>query len=384
MSTVGRLLTPAEVVPSPWKPFLPAVATIRGAFTPPGYELMDELFCGLLARSSTDAAGDAAKLASEHAQDPLLAQALHDEYVAAYSAAVAAVHQSDTRTPAPRHAWAAATPEQAVTVTALALVLRNHVTSRPPFVQAARWIRLAPAGAGVPLSIQTASAKSEIHEIRLAVWTGLYLAIDHDVVWNHDERLNLEGLIRRKLKLSGESVGALVRRHRSARPSLGIHSAASRQNRKAWLNDVRRSLWFDRLRPLHPPMLTEGMIDEANRILGAARVRVIAPAPSPRKSRPCPSQRSEVDWLLNDAMWGLVLPVMPNTRSRSKPAREVLLGALVVLSTGIGWTHLPKELGLGSGAMVLRHVTGWRESGVWSQIQALLEQHLPGVEWSRP
>jgi transposase len=66
-------------------------------------------------------------------------------------------------------------------------------------------------------------------------------------------------------------------------------------------------------------------------------------------------------WIVSDELWGLVEPLLPKTERRFPypgrkrlPDRQALQGVLFVLHTGISWTHLPAELGGGSG------VTCWR------------------------
>jgi transposase len=63
-----------------------------------------------------------------------------------------------------------------------------------------------------------------------------------------------------------------------------------------------------------------------------------------------------------------------------------LRGILFVLHTGIGWEHLPQELGFGCGMTCWRRLRAWQEAGVWQQLHELLlaELHAAGeIEWSR-
>ncbi|GGP78789.1 hypothetical protein GCM10010278_66610 [Streptomyces melanogenes] len=55
-------------------------------------------------------------------------------------------------------------------------------------------------------------------------------------------------------------------------------------------------------------------------------------------------------------MWGVVEPLLPKVEWRARhpgrkqhPDRLVFQRILFVLHTGIGWEHLPQELGFGSG-----------------------------------
>ena len=65
--------------------------------------------------------------------------------------------------------------------------------------------------------------------------------------------------------------------------------------------------------------------------------------------------------ILDDELWKLIEPIIPKKKRRfrypgrkSIPDRATLTGILFVLKTGIGWEHLPKEMGCGSG------MTCWR------------------------
>lgn len=62
---------------------------------------------------------------------------------------------------------------------------------------------------------------------------------------------------------------------------------------------------------------------------------------------------------MNDELWALVEPLLPGwphgrPGHNPIPDRLCLQGVLFVLYTGIGWEHLPQELGFGSG------MTCWR------------------------
>jgi len=59
---------------------------------------------------------------------------------------------------------------------------------------------------------------------------------------------------------------------------------------------------------------------------------------------------------------------------------------LFVLHTGIGWEHLPQELGFGCGMTAWRRLRAWQEAGVWERLHELLlaELHAAGeLDWSR-
>jgi transposase len=66
--------------------------------------------------------------------------------------------------------------------------------------------------------------------------------------------------------------------------------------------------------------------------------------------------------------------------------RRVLRGILFVLHTGIGWEHLPQELGFGCGMTAWRRLRAWQRAGVWDRLHELLlaELHAAGqLEWER-
>jgi transposase len=59
---------------------------------------------------------------------------------------------------------------------------------------------------------------------------------------------------------------------------------------------------------------------------------------------------------------------------------------LYVLYTGTAWTHLPAELGFGSGVTCWRRLDEWQQAGVWEQLHAVLLSRLRAagkIEWER-
>ena len=86
--------------------------------------------------------------------------------------------------------------------------------------------------------------------------------------------------------------------------------------------------------------------------------------------------------ILDDQLWKIVEPIIPKKKRRfrypgRKPVsnRAALTGILFVLKTGIGWEHLPKEMGCGSGMTCWRRLRDWQAVGVWDKIhQALLNK----------
>ena len=98
--------------------------------------------------------------------------------------------------------------------------------------------------------------------------------------------------------------------------------------------------------------------------------------------------------LISDELWVLVEPLIPPRRpaihgrtGRPRASdRDVLEGIAFVLSTGIGWTKLPRELGYGSGWTCWRRMREWEAAGVFDRLhQAVLDQfgEHGRLDWSR-
>jgi transposase len=98
-------------------------------------------------------------------------------------------------------------------------------------------------------------------------------------------------------------------------------------------------------------------------------------------------------WIVSDELWELVEPLLPKRERRFRypgrkrlPDRQALQGILFVLHTGIAWTHLPQELGFGSGVTCWRRLDEWQRAGVWERLHAQLLARLRSageIEWSR-
>jgi transposase len=98
-------------------------------------------------------------------------------------------------------------------------------------------------------------------------------------------------------------------------------------------------------------------------------------------------------WIVSDELWELVEPLLPVKERRFRypgrkrlPDRQALQGILFVLHTGISWTHLPAELGFGSGVTCWRRLDEWQEAGVWERLHELLLARLRAageIEWAR-
>src|SRR3954453_12261895 len=86
--------------------------------------------------------------------------------------------------------------------------------------------------------------------------------------------------------------------------------------------------------------------------------------------------------LISDGLWALVEPLIPprppavhgRTGRPRTSDREVLEGIAFVLSTGIGWSKLPGELGYGSGWTCWRRMREGAEAGGFDQL------HQAGVD----
>src|SRR5438876_5881899 len=86
-------------------------------------------------------------------------------------------------------------------------------------------------------------------------------------------------------------------------------------------------------------------------------------------------------------------PLLPKRERRFRcPGRKpfddryVLQGILFVLHSGIGWEHLPQELGFGCGMTAWRRLRDWQEAGVWERLHAALLTELHAareIDWSR-
>src|SRR6266511_3157200 len=98
-------------------------------------------------------------------------------------------------------------------------------------------------------------------------------------------------------------------------------------------------------------------------------------------------------WEVSDGLWVRIEPLLPKSQRRFRyPGRRplddrlVLQGILFVLHTGIGWEHLPQELGFGSGMTAWRRLRSWQKAGVWRRLHQALLARLQAdgqIDWSR-
>ena len=80
-------------------------------------------------------------------------------------------------------------------------------------------------------------------------------------------------------------------------------------------------------------------------------------------------------WEMPDRLWQRIEPLLPKKQRRFRYAgrkplddRKVLQRILFVLDTGIGWEHLPQELGFGCGMTAWRRLRTWQQAGVWEKL----------------
>ncbi|WP_328389937.1 transposase [Streptomyces sp. NBC_00400] len=96
-------------------------------------------------------------------------------------------------------------------------------------------------------------------------------------------------------------------------------------------------------------------------------------------------------WIVDDALWALIEPLLPPWPERSPGPRPVadrlcLQGILYVLHHDIAWQLLPLELGFGSGQTCWRRLERWQQAGILDQLHRILlaELHAAGqLDWSR-
>jgi transposase len=103
--------------------------------------------------------------------------------------------------------------------------------------------------------------------------------------------------------------------------------------------------------------------------------------------------REDVDarakpWVVPDGLWERIEPLLP-VRQRRFPYpgrkrlddRQVLQGILFVLHTGIGWEHLPQELGFGCAMTAWRRLRAWQQAGAWEPLHLALACCL--ISWQQ-
>ena len=93
-------------------------------------------------------------------------------------------------------------------------------------------------------------------------------------------------------------------------------------------------------------------------------------------------------WEVPDELWKRIEPVIleadpPKARGRKRAdPRQMLNGIIHRLRSGCQWNRLPKELG--DDSTIHRTLERWVESGVFTQVWAVLQsscEELGGVNW---
>jgi transposase len=86
---------------------------------------------------------------------------------------------------------------------------------------------------------------------------------------------------------------------------------------------------------------------------------------------------------LDETLWRQLAAVLePSLDERTSPGRppadvrRTLNGILHILRTGMPWSHLPADLGLGSGMNCLRYLRAWQRDGKWSRVESILRSGL--------
>ncbi|MFE3883121.1 transposase [Streptomyces lydicus] len=96
-------------------------------------------------------------------------------------------------------------------------------------------------------------------------------------------------------------------------------------------------------------------------------------------------------WIVDDALWALIEPLLPPWPERSPGPRPVadrlcLQGILYVLHHDIAWQMLPPGLGFGSGQTCWRRLERWQQAGIFDQLRRILLAELQAagqLDWSR-
>lgn len=80
--------------------------------------------------------------------------------------------------------------------------------------------------------------------------------------------------------------------------------------------------------------------------------------------------------LLDDGLWARIEPRLPKPKKRRKrypgrkplDRRNLMIGILFILRSGMQWNMLPKEMGCGSGTSCWRYLQRLQKKGVWKKI----------------
>jgi|SRR5215210_1206523 len=96
--------------------------------------------------------------------------------------------------------------------------------------------------------------------------------------------------------------------------------------------------------------------------------------------------------LVTDELWTTIEPLLPKEPPKPKGGRPrvsdraALTGILFVLTTGLPWEYLPREMGCGSGMTCWRRLRDWNRVNVWHRLHTVLLDRLgqaDRIDWSR-
>ncbi len=96
--------------------------------------------------------------------------------------------------------------------------------------------------------------------------------------------------------------------------------------------------------------------------------------------------------LVTDELWTIIAPLLPQAPPKPKggrprvPDRAALTGIIFVLTTGLPWEYLPREMGCGSGMTCWRRLRDWNRANVWHRLHTVLLDRLGAadrIDWSR-
>jgi transposase len=148
----------------------------------------------------------------------------------------------------------------------------------------------------------------------------------------------------------------------------------------------RKTSLFKVFRPFFPPVQSvefqtgESIPSVRRNAMGLVARRVAkwlnAPEPArslfPRKTRRAPSEPFHV----SDALWSPIDGQLPPAPPRARVTNRMILSAvLTVIADDINWDQLPKALGLGAGANILRRLRRWMKDRRWDAVVKVLREH---------
>src|SRR5215208_5690399 len=90
--------------------------------------------------------------------------------------------------------------------------------------------------------------------------------------------------------------------------------------------------------------------------------------------------------LVTDDLWNVIEPLLPTEPPKPKGGRPrvsdraALTGILFVLTTGLPWEYLPREMGCGSGMTCWRRLRDWNRANVWHRLHTVLLDRLGAAD----